>query len=211
MRRRPILAGLTCLALAGCGSGQPQANQAGSNAEQSSILQSVAPTPTPTASPTESIMRPAVVNEVEPAPPPPPKPVEATVHFESGAALSDEAKAALDQLAAQLTATPGPIVIRGHTDSKGSDVDNKRTSEKRAEAVRDYLVKHGVAKDRMTLYALGETRPVAPNARPEGQDYPEGRRQNRRVTVELEKPAPAPSPTPSAEPSPAAKDSEAQK
>lgn len=209
MMGRLTLAGLTCLALAGCGSGAPEANRAEAAAEPTSILQTG--TPTPTTSPTESIMRPAVVNEVEPAPPPPPKPVEAIVHFESGAALSDEAKAALEQIAATIAATPGAVVIRGHTDSKGSDADNKRMSEKRAEAVRDYLAEHGVAKDRMTLYALGETRPVAPNATPEGQDDPEGRLKNRRVTVELEKPAPAPSPAPSSEPAPAANGAAAQK
>ena len=49
--------------------------------------------------------------------------------------------------------------------------------------MRDYLVEKGVAKDRITLIAIGEGRPVAPNVREDGSDDPEGQAKNRRVDV----------------------------
>ena len=98
--------------------------------------------------------------------------------------LDDAARQALDAL----IVTPamkagGPITLRGHSDSRGADGDNKVASAKRAELVRDYLVEKGVAKDRITLIAIGEGRPVAPNVREDGSDDPEGQARNRRVDV----------------------------
>jgi OOP family OmpA-OmpF porin len=55
--------------------------------------------------------------------------------------------------------------------------------------VRDYLVERGVEPTRIRLVALGERRPVAPNALAGGADYPEGRAKNRRVGVEVRLPA----------------------
>ncbi|MFD2430354.1 OmpA family protein [Sphingobium scionense] len=54
--------------------------------------------------------------------------------------------------------TGGAITLRGHSDSKGNDGDNRVASRVRAEAVEAYLVEKGIAKDRITLIALGETR-----------------------------------------------------
>jgi OOP family OmpA-OmpF porin len=54
--------------------------------------------------------------------------------------------------------------------------------------VRDYLVEKGIAADRITVVALGETTPLVPNARPDGSDDPEARARNRRVEVAVDLP-----------------------
>ena len=80
-------------------------------------------------------------------------------------------------------------------------------SKRRAEAVAHYLEKHGVARDRLTIVALGEDRPVAPNANLDGSDNPEGRAKNRRVDLTVSPGSalePAASPTPTPTPSPSA-------
>lgn len=69
------------------------------------------------------------------------------------------------------------IVIEGHTDSQGGADFNQQLSERRATAVRDYLVSHGVAADRITAQGIGLTRPIADNK------SPEGRANNRRVEI----------------------------
>ena len=58
-------------------------------------------------------------------------------------------------------------------------------SRLRAEAVRDYLTDKGIAEERITVIALGDGRPAAPNVTLDGSDDPEGRRQNRRVDIEI--------------------------
>lgn len=134
------------------------------------------------AEPQRSILRPEVA---EPEEPPKIEPAQAVIGFgETPMKLDDAARQALDAL----IATPamkagGPITLRGHSDSRGADGDNKVASAKRAELVRDYLVEKGVAKDRITLIAIGEGRPVAPNVREDGSDDPEGQARNRRVDV----------------------------
>jgi OOP family OmpA-OmpF porin len=74
---------------------------------------------------------------------------------------------------------PGAKVrLEGHTDSIGTDEYNQRLSERRAEAVKDYLVKEGAARaSKISTVGYGESRPVASN------DTEEGRAQNRRVEV----------------------------
>lgn len=149
---------------------------------------------------TTSIMRPEVAEEVA-APTPSPSataPLRATIAFDKGAQLDDRSRAALDNLVAHSGfATGGEIILSGHSDASGSDADNLATSRQRAEAVRDHLLRMGVAAERIRIVALGERRPVAPNAQPDGSDDPEGRRRNRRVEV-IVRPA-APSPPASAE------------
>ncbi|MDR6144699.1 OOP family OmpA-OmpF porin [Sphingomonas sp. SORGH_AS870] len=110
-----------------------------------------------------------------------------TIGFpQGGAALNAEARAALDRLAGDRAAGQGRIVLRGHSDSEGDDDSNRRMSRKRAEAVRDYLVARGIAATRIEVIALGETRPIAPNAKPDGSDDSAGRARNRRVEIELD-------------------------
>lgn len=77
-----------------------------------------------------------------------------------------------------------PVAIYGHTDSLGDDTYNQTLSEKRANAVKNYLVqKLGIEAERLQTAGLGETRPVAPNVNPDGSDNPAGRQKNRRVEV----------------------------
>jgi outer membrane protein OmpA-like peptidoglycan-associated protein len=99
--------------------------------------------------------------------------------FDTGkSALKAGAKNALAKIADQLRANADVrVAIEGHTDSVGSDELNQALSEKRAAAVRDYLVSRGLPADRMTTSGLGETAPVASN------DNAAGRQQNRRVEM----------------------------
>jgi outer membrane protein OmpA-like peptidoglycan-associated protein len=78
------------------------------------------------------------------------------------------------------------IVVEGHTDSKGTEKYNQDLSQRRAQAVRDYLVTRGIASDRITAQGFGFTRSVANNA------SPEGRANNRRVEIVIQPATPAP-------------------
>lgn len=69
------------------------------------------------------------------------------------------------------------LEVTGHTSSPGSDAYNQKLSEKRAAAVKAYLVKKGVAADRISAKGYGETMPMADNK------TKEGRATNRRVEV----------------------------
>lgn len=71
------------------------------------------------------------------------------------------------------------IVIEGHTDNIGSNKYNLDLSEKRAKAVRDYLVSKGVEEKLLTLIGFGATRPIAPN------DTEPNRQKNRRVEIRI--------------------------
>ena len=78
----------------------------------------------------------------------------------------------------------GPVRIEGHTDAVGADAYNQRLSERRAEAVAAWLAANaGLDRGRVTTQGLGETKPVAPNVKPDGSDDPEGRQRNRRVEI----------------------------
>jgi outer membrane protein OmpA-like peptidoglycan-associated protein len=68
------------------------------------------------------------------------------------------------------------LIVAGHTCDLGTDEFNMRLSEKRAQAVKEYLEKHhGVAARRLAIRAYGKTKPIAPN------DTEDGRHLNRRV------------------------------
>lgn len=77
------------------------------------------------------------------------------------------------------------IEIQGHTDSKGSDSYNKRLSQDRAQAVVNYLIEKGIAKNRMVAKGYGESQPIAKNTNPDGTDNPEGRALNRRIELKI--------------------------
>ncbi len=100
------------------------------------------------------------------------------VYFATGkAVIRSDSFSLLDQVAQTIRAHEeiAKIRIEGHTDSSGSDAFNLALSQKRAEAVRDYLVKKGVAADRLDPVGYGETKPIASNK------TRAGRSQNRRV------------------------------
>ena len=135
-----------------------------------------------------------------PPPPPPPKPaplcpdtppgaavdrygcpcdITQEVHFATNSAeLTDQDKALLDKMIVNLTRlnfVNGEV--DGYTDSTGSAAYNKKLSERRAQAVADYLQAHGISGGRMTVKGFGEDNPVADNKTAEGRAH------NRRVVL----------------------------
>jgi photosystem I P700 chlorophyll a apoprotein A2 len=81
-----------------------------------------------------------------------------------------------------------PILIEGHTDGKGTHPYNMKLSENRADSVKTWLVQNAsVAGSRISTRGWGETKPIAPNKKPDGSDDPEGRQKNRRVEIVLTK------------------------
>jgi OOP family OmpA-OmpF porin len=99
------------------------------------------------------------------------------VNFESGSAvLTPDSHRVLDVVVRSLMAYPEvKVEILGHTDSVGQAALNLGLSERRADAVKQYLVNAGIDPARLTAKGLGEESPVASNA------TPEGRAQNRRI------------------------------
>jgi len=127
---------------------------------------------------------------VEEAPPPPPPAEEPPVkrkiilrgvNFDfNKSAIRADAKPVLDRAIATLREEGGVAVIaEGHTDNIGSDEYNRSLSERRAQAVRDYMVDGGIAPSRISFEGYGESRPVASN------DTADGRAQNRRVELKI--------------------------
>jgi outer membrane protein OmpA-like peptidoglycan-associated protein len=96
------------------------------------------------------------------------------------ATLRKSSNAELNRLANILEEYPKMrIRIIGHTDSVGSKSYNQKLSEDRAKAVADYLIKKGVAEDRLEYLGAGESMPIATNS------TEEGRQQNRRIEFEI--------------------------
>jgi OOP family OmpA-OmpF porin len=126
----------------------------------------------------------------EPAPAPVPAPAPAVapvpkklelegVNFDHDkATLREDAHPILDQAAEGLKEWGNVnIEVAGYTDSRGKDKYNLKLSQRRAEAVRAYLITKGIAADRLTAKGFGETNPVADNK------TAEGRFKNRRVEL----------------------------
>ena len=103
------------------------------------------------------------------------------VTFEtSSATLTAQDRMILDSVADILAQRPAfNVNVVGHTDSTGSDAYNQPLSERRAAAVRDYLVSRGIPREKLTSTGRGSSEPIAPN------DTAEGRSLNRRVTLEF--------------------------
>ncbi|HEX7972055.1 MAG TPA: OmpA family protein, partial [Thiobacillus sp.] len=101
------------------------------------------------------------------------------VNFDTNSArLRPESMTILDNAAATLNEWGEvKVEVAGHTDSTNTDAYNRKLSQRRAEAVRAYLVKKGVAADRLTAKGYGESRPVASNK------TAAGRAKNRRVEL----------------------------
>jgi len=96
------------------------------------------------------------------------------------ATLKPEGRQLLDQVAAQVnTIKLETIIAVGYTDSIGSAEYNLGLGQRRADAVKAYLVSKGVAADRIYTESKGKADPIASNA------TAEGRAKNRRVEVEI--------------------------
>ena len=86
----------------------------------------------------------------------------------------------LDTVSASLQQYPDSLIdVYGHTDSSGSDAYNQTLSERRAQAVANYMTSRGVNSARIRWQGFGETAPIADNA------TPEGRARNRRVEIKI--------------------------
>lgn len=102
-----------------------------------------------------------------------------TVFFGTGGVRLDAAaEGGVRRVAARLSRWPSlRVELRGYADSVGDTTANRRLSLRRAESVRNALVRAGIALDRLRTVGLGESDPIAPN------DTPAGRSRNRRVEV----------------------------
>ena len=100
------------------------------------------------------------------------------------ATLTPRAEETLGALPAMLAeAGRPPSAIEGHTDSIGNAEYNQTLSEKRADAVKTWLVARKAVPAATPIKGYGKNRPVAPNTKPDGSDDPEGRQKNRRVEI----------------------------
>jgi hypothetical protein len=92
--------------------------------------------------------------------------------------LKPESKPAIDSIEALLRANPTMIIeVRGHTDSTGSQEFNLRLSERRANAIRNELIRRGIEPDRIRAVGMGASQPIADNR------TRQGRAQNRRTEL----------------------------
>jgi outer membrane protein OmpA-like peptidoglycan-associated protein len=104
------------------------------------------------------------------------------VYFQTNKALIQKKSfGLLDNVAAVMAQHPEirKIRIEGHTDDRGNDDFNKRLSQSRADEVMAYLIKRGVAPERLEAMGHGEEKPIADNA------TPAGRATNRRVEFHI--------------------------
>lgn len=189
-----LVAGLA-LVIAGCGSASTKTVCKPVPSFASPAVQCVAmaePPPPPRPEPKKPEPEPEPPKpEPEPEPEPPPVVVkkerielDRTIQFEPySATLIDDSKALLDEVAAVLSKHPEIklVQIEGHTDSKLDTRYNQKLSEKRANAVRTYLIAQGIAKNRLTTKGFGETKPIGDNT------TWKGRFQNRRVDLKITK------------------------
>jgi len=103
------------------------------------------------------------------------------INFEFGSAIISQSSAATLQeiYSSAVTAEGLKIGVYGHTDNVGNPEANRALSEKRAQAVKDFLVKKGIPSQRIEAMGLGEEEPIADNS------TESGRAANRRVQIKL--------------------------
>jgi OOP family OmpA-OmpF porin len=152
------------------------------------------PVPTSWGAPVERctvppVMTPTMVPEAKPAAPPPKTEVTTEqiklrekVEFETDSAkLLPSSHPVLDEVVEVMKAHPEIEHVRvgGHTDSTSTPEHNLKLSDDRAASVKQYLVEHGIASERLSSKGYGQTRPIADNG------TEEGRAQNRRVEIHI--------------------------
>jgi len=127
-----------------------------------------------------------IADEPKPAPPGPAVSREGAIVLDNvlfgfnATDIRPDAAKILDRLADHLKNNPGQrVTLEGHTDSVGTDGYNQALSEKRAAAVRDYVVKRGISASRISTQGFGKTKPIADNS------TDDGRAKNRRVEVRV--------------------------
>src|SRR5262245_24298097 len=103
------------------------------------------------------------------------------------ATLKPEAEQALKKVAVVLSKfADSQVTVEGFTDSQGTQSRSLELSRERAEAVKNWLVKNGIAAANIATKGYGEGYPVAPNRNENGGDNPVGRALNRRVSIIVE-------------------------
>jgi outer membrane protein OmpA-like peptidoglycan-associated protein len=148
--------------------------------------------PAPVAVAVAPAAPPAAAPEPAPAPvPEPPKVVLTEKRIELGAqvffdsskdTIQERSFPLLDEVGKVLAENPQVkrVSIDGHTDASGDATRNQKLSERRAAAVKVYLVRKGISPDRLEAHGYGQTRPIARN------DSPENKAKNRRVEFLVE-------------------------
>lgn len=132
--------------------------------------------------PVEAVPAPAPVPRVET-----PKAVVVKVSYSTDtffdfdkSVIKPEGKKALDELVAKLSnVSLEVIIVVGHTDSVGTDAYNMKLGDRRANAVKAYLLTKGIEKNRVYTDSKGERQPIADNK------TAQGRAKNRRVEIEV--------------------------
>jgi outer membrane protein OmpA-like peptidoglycan-associated protein len=110
----------------------------------------------------------------------PARPVSLTLYFTEGSTLSDESKAVVDKLFAEITKRPtAEITVIGHTDTVGADAFNDKLSLERAQAVREILIGMGMPAQNITAAGRGKRELLVPT----GDNINEPR--NRRVELSV--------------------------
>jgi peptidoglycan-associated lipoprotein len=118
--------------------------------------------------------------EPEPEPEPVVEVIPTTFYFEfDQSILSDEARDVLMKHAERLREKPAKIRLEGHADERGTPEYNMALGERRAEAVRDFLLSQGVDKEMMDVISYGEQYPAAMESDEESWAL------NRRVELQL--------------------------
>jgi len=106
--------------------------------------------------------------------------MKSALMFETDSFSITHGQESLDGIAETLNEFPeSRLIVKGYTDSRGTEEYNLQLSQRRAEAVKSYLVAKQVAPSRITAVGFGESFPVASN------DTESGRLQNRRVEIEI--------------------------
>ncbi len=111
-----------------------------------------------------------------------PRMVIQSVYFDfNSTKLEKTEKAKIDKILPLLSSAPNDLIfeIAGNTDSLGRDSYNQRLSEKRARAVRNYLIKKGISTEHIFMTGYGESFPEGKN------DSEKGRAENRRVDIRI--------------------------
>lgn len=100
------------------------------------------------------------------------------IYFKTASSdLVEASKQSLDVIAQYLNASDGTYEVQGHTDSVGSEANNMKLSQKRAQSVVDYLISKGVNGSRLKAVGYGESQPKYDN------NTADGRAQNRRIEI----------------------------
>jgi len=114
--------------------------------------------------------------------------------------IRPDAARELDKLVELLNDNPEiKIELSSHTDSIASNEYNMGLSQRRAESSVNYLIKKGIAAERLVAKGYGEERPIARNTNPDGTDNPAGRQRNRRTEFKILEIGPVPTKKPADE------------